>query len=140
MLRWYAPVKYESSDAAPAAASWPLFLLALATVLWHALRQAPPLRLLLLLTACSGLLFIIAMINLTAHHDYTTMYAMGFALVFWRALLRPLQRHPRLVAILLLSALALFLRSSLIVEAENREIFAAYARYTDDYNRISAGA
>ena len=136
MLRWYAPVKYDSSDAAPAAASWPLFLLALATVLWHALRQAPPLRLLLLLTGCSGLLFIIAMINLTAHHDYTTMYAMGFALVFWRALLCRLQRHPRLVAILLLAALALFLRSSLVVEAENREIFAAYARYTEDYNRI----
>jgi len=135
VLRWFAPLRYEGSDAAPAAASVPLFLLMLATVAGHALRQAPSRRRLLLLVALAGLLFILVMINLTAHHDYTTLYATGFALVFWLALLRRLQRWPRLLPLLLL-ALTLFLRSSLLVEAENREPFAQYARYTADYNRI----
>ncbi len=136
MLRWYAPVKYISDDDMPAATSWPLYLLALTLILGFALRQAPPLRQTLLLITGSGLLFILVMINLTAHHDYTTMYALGSALVFWLALLRPLQRRPRLVTVLLLASLALFLRSSLLVEAEQKGIFAEYARYTEDYNRI----
>ena len=129
MLRWYAPVKYISDDDMPAATSWPLYLLALTLILGFALRQAPPLRQTLLLITGSGLLFILVMINLTAHHDYTTMYALGSALVFWLALLRPLQRRPRLVTVLLLASLALFLRSSLLVEAEQRGSLRSMALY-----------
>ena len=136
MLRWYAPTKFPGSDEMPSAASAPLFLLALALALRFAWRQAPALRLTLLLITGAGLLFIIVMINLTAHHDYTTMYALGAALVFWLALLRPLQAQRHLAGALLLVSLALFLRSALLVEAEQEGIFAEYARYTDDYNRI----
>ncbi len=136
MLRWYAPLRFESSDESPSDFSAPLCLAALALMLWHAWRQTPALRLTLLLTGCSGLLFIIAMINLTAHHDYTMMYALGAALAFWPAVLRALQDHPRLVKVLLALSLALFLRSAMLVEAEQEGIFADHARYTEDYNRI----
>ena len=136
VLRWYAPLSYAGSDDAPARLSWPLFLLMLATVSAYVLRQRPPLRLLLLLVAGSGLLFITFMINLTAHHDFTTLYAIGFALVFWLAALAWLRSHPRLTAVALVLALLLFARSALLVEAENRAIFAEYARYTAEYNRI----
>ncbi len=135
-LRWFAPLRYQSSDSAPAPASVPLFLLVLALALTHALRQKRALREPLLLTALAGVLVIAAMINLTAEHDYTVMHALGLALAFWLALLRPLQRHRRFMALVLAMSLALFLRSSLLVEAENREIFAEASRFTEDYNRI----
>ncbi|MCY3944915.1 MAG: hypothetical protein OXF44_01350 [Anaerolineaceae bacterium] len=135
-LRWFAPLRYESSDIAPAPVSGPLFLLLLAVALRHALRQKRALREPLLLTALAGVLGIAAMINLTAEHDYTIMHALGLALVFWLALLRPLQNHRRLIALVLAMSLALFLRASLLVEAENRDIFAEASGFTDDYNRI----
>ncbi len=108
---------------------------ALALVVVFCARQRPERRVLLLLTAFSGALWIIVMINHSWRHDFTTMYALGIALVFWLALLERV-RHSLALHALLLLALALFLRNSLEVERRNSDHFRDTAVYTEDFNRI----
>ena len=131
-LRWYVPVNEAVGWGVP---HWTL-LLALTLVLIYSLRQRPARRIVLLLTAFSGLAWIYGMINLTWYHEYTTMHAMGLTLVFWLMILRRLQRNPLLVAALLLFGLALFLRSSLRVEEKFSAYFEEVAVYTEEYDRI----
>ncbi|MCY3718581.1 MAG: hypothetical protein OXG07_03360 [Anaerolineaceae bacterium] len=131
LLRWHWPLDVESGQIVHQWALLPALLLSL----HYIERQSAARRLVLLLTAFSGLAWLFVMINLTLFHDYTTMHALGFALVFWLALLVRL-RQQRLVCALVLLALALFLRQALEVEAGNRAWNEEAAIYTDDYNRI----
>ena len=64
------------------------------------------------------------------------MHALGLALVFWLALLDRLQHRPRMTAALLATGMALFLRTSLRVEADHAPYFQGVAIYTEEYNRI----
>ena len=130
--RWFLPVNEAVTWGVP---HWVL-LLAIVFVLVFSLRQRPALRVPLLLTAFSGLAWIFGMINVTRYHEFMTMHVLGLALVFWLAVLRPLQRTPVYVFVMLLFGLTLFLRSSLQVEEKNREDFREYALYTEDYNHI----
>ena len=90
---------------------------------------------LLLLTAFTGLVTLFAMINLAWFHDFTTNFALGFALIVWMALLGQVRRES-LSNILLLVATALFLFSALNVEARYRDWHEPAAVFTEDYNRI----
>ena len=130
--RWFMPVNEAVTWGVP---HWVL-LLVIVFVLVFSLRQRPALRIPLLLTAFSGLAWIFGMINVTRYHEFMTMHVLGLALVFWLAVLRPLQRTPVYVFVMLLFGLTLFLRSSLQVEEKNQEDFREYALYTEDYNRI----
>ena len=130
--RWFLPVNEAVTWGVP---HWVL-LLAIVFVLVFSLRQRPALRVPLLLTAFSGLAWIFGMINVTRYHEFMTMHVLGLALVFWLAVLRPLQRTPVYVFVMLLFGLTLFLRSSLQVEEKNHEDFREYALYTEDYNHI----
>ena len=123
LLRWYAAPWSASRDFDPGVLTWPLLALALATILYYSLRQPPARRMLLLLTALSGPAWIIFMANLTLQHDYTMMYALGFALVFWLAALGWLRRFPRALPILLLPAAGLFALSSQQVYSANAATF-----------------
>ncbi len=131
LLRWYIPLDDEGGKILHRWALLPV----LYVVVHHLMHQAAARRTVLLLTAFAGLAWLIAMINLTVFHDYTTMHAVGLALVFWLALLVRV-RQKRLINALLLLSLALFLRSALEVEAVNRAWNEEAAIYTDDYNRI----
>ena len=131
LLRWYLPLDEQGGQTGH---RW-LVVLALACTLGFCVRQPPPRRIPLLLTAFSGLVWSLAMINLAYFHDYTTMHALGFALVFWLALLHRL-RSPRLVNALLLLGFALFLRANLEVEARHRDYYREMAVYTEEYNHI----
>ncbi len=131
LLRWYLPLDSGSGEIIHQWALLPALLL----ILYYSERQNASRRLVLLLAAFSGLAWLFLMINLAWFHGYTTMHALGFALVFWLALLDRV-RPKRLINVLLLLALALFLRQALEVEADNRAWNEAAAIYTDDYNRI----
>ncbi|MCY4526159.1 MAG: hypothetical protein OXB89_06085 [Anaerolineaceae bacterium] len=131
LLRWFLPL---DGGSIPAALRWST-LPALALILFHLRSQPASRRIVLLLTAFSGLAWLGVMINLAWSHDYTTMHALGFALVFWLALLERV-RHPLALHTLLLLALALFLRNSLEVERRNSDHFRDTAVYTEDFSRI----
>ena len=131
LLRWYLPLDFESGQTVHQWALLPALLL----ILHFSERQNGSRRLVLLLTAFSGLAWLFVMINLAWFHNYTTMHALGFALVFWLALLERV-RQPRIVAVLLILSLVLFLRSSLETEAGHNQHFGDTAIYTEEYDRI----
>ena len=131
LLQWYLPLDYRSGQVIH---QWAL-LPALLVILRHLERQGAKRRIVLSLTAFSGIAWLFVMINLAWHHDYTTMHALGFALAFWLALLVRV-RQRRLVNALLLLSLALFLRAALEVEASYSASHARAAAQTDDYDRI----
>ena len=131
LLRWFLPLDEAGGRDIH---HWAL-LPALVVIVHYSVRQEPARRNALLLTAFSGLVWLLVMINHSRFHDFTTMHALGFALVFWLALLERVRR-PRVVAVLLALSLALFLRNSLEVEANNSEHFRDTARYTEEYDRI----
>ena len=130
--RWFLPVNEAVTWGVP---HW-VPLLVIMFVLVFSLRQRPVLRVPLLLTAFSGLAWIFGMINMTRYHEFMTMHVLGLALVFWLAVLRPLQRTPVYVFVMLLFGLTLFLRSNLRVEADHAPYFQSVAIYTEDYDRI----
>lgn len=132
LLLWFTPLERENVVALQRLLPLPLLLL---VVYHHLRRQAPAGRIVILLTAFSGLAWLFVMINLTWFHDYTTMHALGFALAIWLALSGPLKQQ-RLINALLVAALAIFLFSALDVEGKNRDWHEPAAIYTDDYNRI----
>ena len=136
LLRWYAAPGSARRDFNPGVLTWPLLALALATILYYSLRQPPARRMLLLLTALSGPAWIIFMANLTLQHDYTMMYGLGFALVFWLAALGWLRRFPRALPILLLPAAGLFALSSQQVYSANAATVQDAAIYTEEYERV----
>jgi hypothetical protein len=76
------------------------------------------------------------MINLTYEHDYTAMYALGFGLVFYLALVTWLGRFQWAGVILLVISLGLFAAANQRVYAENIDSARASNVYTEDYNRI----
>ena len=131
LVRWFTPL----DDAGDRRIQQLVLAAALALVMVFCARQRPERRVLLLLTAFSGVLWIIVMINHTWQHDFTTMYALGIALVFWLALLERV-RHSLALYALLLPALALFLHNSLEVERRNSDHFRDTAVYTEDFSRI----
>ena len=140
LAHWFFPVDHERSRLADPesdhTARYLVILAALALALGHAARQPASRRIPLLLTAGSGLAWTFGMVNYTRFHDFATMHALGFALVFWLAALAWLRRRPRLTGLALALALTLFARSALLVEAENRADFAATARYTEEFESI----
>ncbi len=132
LLRWFFPLDEHSDSFLHRRVSLPLLLL---VVYYHLRSQPSARRMVLLLTALSGLITLFVMINLAWFHGFTTNYALGFALIFWLALLGRV-RHGFLKNILLVLAPALFLYSALNVEAKYRAWHEGAAVYTDDYNRI----
>ena len=131
LLQWYLPLDNQSGKVIH---QWAL-LPALLVILHYLEHQGAKRRIVLSLTAFSGIAYLFVMINLAWFHDFTTMQALGFALAFWLALLVRV-RQRRLVNALLLLSLALFLRAALEVETSNSASHARAAAQTDDYNRI----
>ncbi len=132
LLRWFFPLDEQVDSFLFRRVSLPLLLL---VVYFHLRSEPAARRIVLFLTAFSGLITLFVMINLAWFHGFTTSYALGFALVFWLALLGRV-RKGILKNFLLALAPALFLYSALDVEAKNRSWHEPAAVYTDDYNRI----
>ena len=131
LLQWYLPLDFQSGNVIHQWALLPVLLV----ILHHLERQGPARRVVLALTAFSGIAWLLVMINVSWFHDYTTMHALGFALAFWFALLVRV-RDRRLVNALLLLASVLFLHAALEVEAMYGPGHARAAAQTDDYDRI----
>lgn len=131
LLRWYLPLDYQSGRVIHQWALLPVLLV----ILRQLERQEAKRRIVLSLTAFSGIAWLFMMINVAWFHDYTTMHALGFALAFWFAVLVRV-RDRRLVNALLLLSLALFLRAALEVETTHVARHARAAVQTDDYDRI----
>ncbi len=136
LARWFTPLKLGWDDGVIAAWAVPAGLLLLAVILIYLWRLPAEKRLIAGITAFSGLVWLLFMINLTATHEFTIMYGLGAALVFYAALLTGLRRYRLAPGAALLMALGIFGAMSCTVYAENNAEIRRYDVYTEDYNRI----
>jgi hypothetical protein len=135
IVRWSLPVwEYEGSPALSAA----IVAAMLAAIALHARRLEAGGRMVLLILAGSGVVWLLAMRNLSAFHDYTAMYYLGIPLAFYTAVASRL-RLPRLawIAVVLLS-LAVFTRRDLEIQDLHTRLGQPFNTYTHDFMRIAA--
>lgn len=136
LTRWFTPLNMGWDDGVVAQWSYPVGLLALVIVGIFIWRQPPPARTIALLTAFSGIIWLAFMINLSATHEFTIMYGLGFALIFYTALLSWLGRYRWAGPVLLVAGLALFTGQHVYVYRDTVDEIRRYDVYTEDYNRI----
>jgi hypothetical protein len=135
VVRWSLPVwEYEGSAALSAA----IVAAMLAAIALHARRLEAGRRMVLVILAGSGVVWLFAMRNLSAFHDYTAMYYLGIPLAFYSAVASRL-RLPRLawIAVALLS-LAVFTRRDLEIQDLHTRLGQPYNTFTHDFMRMAA--
>lgn len=88
------------------------------------------------LMVLSGVVWLIAMRNLSAFHDYTAMYYLGFTLAFYVSALSLLRIPPKLAVAVLICALAIFAYRNQKTQDLHYQIGLPYNSYTYDFTRI----
>jgi hypothetical protein len=134
VVRWSLPVwEYEG----PAALSAAIVAAMLAAITLHARRLEAGRRMVFFILAGSGIVWLFAMRNLSAFHDYTAMYYLGIPLAFYSAVASRL-RLPRLawIAVVLLSLVVFTLRNLEIQDLHTR-LGQPYNTYTHDFMRMA---
>jgi hypothetical protein len=90
----------------------------------------------LALMVLSGTVWLITMRNLSAVHDYTTMYYLGFTLAFYISALSLLRIPPKFAVAFLICALAVFAYRNQKTQDLHYQIGTPYNSYTYDFARI----
>ena len=135
LVRWSFPVwEYEGSWFVSAL----IVVLMIALIIVFARRIDPARRMVLTVLLLAGPLWLIAMRNLSAFHDYTAMYFLGIPLAFFASAvsLIPLPRYGWALAVFL--SLSVFAARHAQIQNLHREIGAVYSPYTHDFMRIAA--
>ena len=90
----------------------------------------------LALMVLSGMVWLIAMRNLSAFHDYTTMYYLGFTLAFYVSAFSLLRISPKFAVAVLICALAVFAYRNQKTQELHYQIGLPYNNFTYDIIRI----
>ena len=90
----------------------------------------------LALMVFSGMVWLIAMRNLSAFHEYTTMYYLGFTLAFYVSAFSLLRIPPKFSIVLLICALAVFSYRNQSTQDLHDQIGNPYNSFTYDIIRI----
>ena len=134
VVRWSFPVwEYEGSVALSTLILAGLF----GVIILQARRLDPDRRLILLLMALSGPVWLIGMRNLSAFHDYTAMYYLGIPLAFYTALVARLRWPGAVWLALALLSLAVFTYRNDQIQALHDRIGHPFDSYTHDFMRIA---
>lgn len=133
IIKWTLPVKWPNPDF------WiSLFLLALMIfIIVKAMRhQTAEKRIITILLAFSGFIWMTLMRNLAAFHDYTSMYFLGLSIAFYLSLLVLLR--PSRYAVVFLALVGMVVYSSAIIQVRDlHEMVGGNAsEYTYDFMRI----
>lgn len=136
IVRMFTPGEFPTREREVSPLIYPIIVFATVTVVLFIWRQNPEMRKWMALIAASGIVWIFFMANLTYHHNYTAMYALGFALIFYTAFLSWLQQFRRAIPVVLLISVALFVASNVQHQFEHSARKRALDVYTYDYNTI----
>lgn len=135
IVRWSFPVwEYEGSPALSAVIVGAM----LAVIGLHARRLENGRRMVLIVLTASGVVWLIAMRNLSAFHDYTAMYYIGIPLAFYTAVASSI-RLPRSAWVAVAVAwLAVFTVRDVEIQDLHTRLGQPYNAYTHDFMRIAA--
>ena len=133
IVRWSFPVwDYDGTKWLNAI----IVLGMLATIIAYGARVDVVDRKTLALMVLSGMVWLIAMRNLSAFHDYTTMYYLGFTLAFYISAFSLLRIPPKLAFVVLIFALAVFAYRNQKTQDLHYRIGEPYNSFTYDVIRI----
>ena len=90
----------------------------------------------LALMVLSGVVWLIVMRNLSAFHEYTTMYYLGIPLAFYISALSLLRIPPKFSVAVLIIALAVFAYRNQMTQDLHYQIGSPYNSFTYDITRI----
>ncbi len=135
LVRWSFPIwNYEGSWLV----STGIVGLMLAVIVVFGRTLDPARREILKILTLSGPIWLFALRNLSAFHDYTAMYFIGIPLAFF-ASVAALLRLPRLGWVLAAAlSLAVFAARNAQIQNLHRQIGGASSAYTHDFMRIAA--
>jgi hypothetical protein len=108
----------------------------LAAVIRFIARLEPRERGNAIIIAFGGFPLVFGIINLTSVHDYTLMFALGFNVMLWTALLRPLAQRRWAAPLVALVGIAVFTYSLAEVREAQRAEVEEGAPFTYDFDRI----
>jgi hypothetical protein len=135
IIRWIIPVHLqEFIDPINIA----IFGLMSLPVVLYIRKETPQKRMILLIMALSGFVWLFPMRNMAAPHEYTTMYYIGLSLVFYLSLFSFLKPANEAASYLLVFSAIIFVAGLVNV----RDVHLAQARedkvdqYTSDFTRI----
>ena len=133
LVRWSFPIwDYDGITWLDAI----IVLAMLATIVAYGARVDVIDRKTLALMVLSGMVWLIAMRNLSAFHDYTTMYYLGFTLAFYISAFSLLRIPPKLAVVVLICALAVFAYRNQKTQDLHYQIGQPYNSFTYDVIRI----
>jgi hypothetical protein len=141
LVRWSVPLRRAGSETLPNLA---ILAGALAVIGFQFRRWDRERRIVALLLAVPGVVWMILMRNMSAPHDYTSMYYLGVPLLFYASVASLLQvaRRPVLAWGLLAGALLLFFTANRNTQALHRrlergsEVNVSLSQYTWDMMEI----
>jgi hypothetical protein len=136
IIRWFTPLHLGWDDGVVSAWAYPLGALAIAVIAIFILSLPRQEGYIAFLIAFSGIVWNAFIINQSATHEFSTMYGLGFGLIFYTAMLHGLSHYRFASLILLAFSLGIFAFQHYRVYADNVNEIHRYDVYTEDYNRI----
>jgi hypothetical protein len=135
IIRWSFPLwNYH----APVIINLAILAIMLGVIARYWLRLDPARQDVLVILVFSGMLWLVAMRNLSAFHDYTAMYYLGLALAFYLAALSQLRWPKGLEIGLLAAAIGMFAFRNLAIQDLHQKIGQPYNSYTYDMMTIAS--
>jgi hypothetical protein len=133
LVSWSFPIwDYEGSMWLDAA----IVLAMLVIIVAYSTRLDVNDRKMLALMVLSGMVWLIAMRNLSAFHEYTTMFYLGIPLAFYASAFSLLRIPPKFAIVLLICALAVFAYRNQRTQDIHYQIGSPYNSFTYDLVRI----
>lgn len=135
LMKWSTPLKISGVRFLP---SLLVLTIVLAVIIIYTLKQDSKTRIVIFVAVMSGVVWLLAMRNLTAFHDYTSMFYLGVPLIFYSAIYSLLNfRKYRIsgVMILLVGVLLFYVANNRVQQLHFEQ--GRYQNvYTHDFMRI----
>lgn len=136
LIKWSTPLKISSMGFLP---NLLVVSIVLTVIIVFTLKQDPKTRVVIIVAVFSGAIWLLGMRNLTAFHDYTSMYYFGVPLIFYTATfsILNLQKINYSGAMILIISLLIFFVANNRVQQLHFELGRYQNVYTHDFMRIS---
>ena len=136
LIKWSTPLKISGLGFLP---NLLVVTIVLSVIIIYTLKQDPKTRVVIFVAVMSGVVWLLAMRNLSAFHDYTSMYYLGVPLIFYTAAFSvlTLQNFKYSGAMILIGSLLLFYVANNRVQQLHFKLGRYQNVYTHDFMRIS---
>jgi len=135
LIKWSTPLKLSRIGFIPSI----IVLTVVLTIIGiYIFRQPNDIKVVLIITLLSGPVWILGMRNLTAFHDYTSMFYLGIPLLFYTSVfsLLDIEKWKFSGAFILLVSLVVFIKANNRVQDLHFELGRYQNVYTHDFMRI----